>query len=165
MQVLGVDLQPGDVLLYQGTGFFSWAIRVKTFSPISHVELWRGEGAYASRDGEGVGTYPLRVTDLHTILRPLVPLSPTEWQAIDGAHHGYTGSTYDWWGLFGFFRPSLGVGNDARAFCSEHVARLFKLAGRPLFGLNYPSDKVTPGMFLATPLLDVVWQDTPRPRS
>lgn len=161
MTLRGIELQPGDVLLYQGRGFFSWAIRVKTFSPVSHVELAAGDGrAFASRDGEGVGTYPLRKDDLYAILRPTVPFTEFEWDALVKVQAHSIGQAYDWWGLFGFFHPGTGVDGTSKAFCSEHIARLFKLAGRPLFGFAYPSDKVTPGMFLACPLLDTIWQET-----
>lgn len=161
MELRGVALQPGDVLLYQGRGFWSWLIRIKTFSPVSHVEVYAGDGlAFASRDGEGVGTFPVRDDDLWAILRPTVPLSPFEWEALARVHAHYVGARYDWKGLFGFFEPAHGKDDATKAFCSEHAARIFKLAGRPLFGFAYPSDKVTPGMFLACPLLDTRWQET-----
>ncbi len=157
----GIALQRGDILLYSGRSLMSWLIRIKTFSPISHVELAVGDDtALASRDGEGVGTYLLREQDLAVILRPLVPLTDFEWDALTRAHAGQRDLPYDWWGLFGFFAPRLGRDGPTKAFCSEHVARLFKLAGRPLFGVAYPSDKVSPGHFLASPLLETVWQET-----
>jgi hypothetical protein len=156
----GIALQPGDILLYQGRSLMSWLIRIKTFSPISHVEMVAFEGfSYASRDGIGVGTFPFREDGLYAILRLAVPLTDFELEALDRAQKAYDGLPYDWLGLFGFFGPSHGIDGQSKAFCSEHIARLFKLAGRPLFGVAYPSDKVSPGMFLACPLLDVVWQD------
>lgn len=161
MELRGVALQPGDVLLYRRQSLWSWLIRLKTFSPVSHVELYAGEGqAFASRDGEGVGTYPVREDGVWAILRPSVPLTPFEWDALARVHAHYVGAKYDWWGLLGFFQSSHGRDDAAKAFCSEHIARVFKLAGRPLFGFAWPSDKVSPGMFLACPLLDTLWQET-----
>jgi len=32
------QMQPGDCLLYRTKGFWSWLIRVKTFSSVSHCE-------------------------------------------------------------------------------------------------------------------------------
>lgn len=64
-------LQPGDCLLYRGSGVFSWIIRFKTWHPESHIEIYVGKGqSVASRDGKGVGKYPLRTKDIAYILRP-----------------------------------------------------------------------------------------------
>jgi hypothetical protein len=156
----GIPVTPGDVLLYRGTGLWSLAIRIKTFSPVSHAEIAAGQGrAFAAR-ASGVGTYPLRTHGLYAILRPTTPLTAFEWAALERAHLAHDGLPYDWWGLLSFFRPDHAPDGPTQAFCSEHVARVFKLAGRPLFGYGYPSDQVPPGMFFASPLLDVVWQDS-----
>ena len=46
-------LLPGDVMLYRPSGVFGWLIRVKTWHPISHVEVHCGGGqSFASRDGK-----------------------------------------------------------------------------------------------------------------
>jgi hypothetical protein len=164
----GIDIHPGDVLLYSGKSLFAWAIRIKTFSPISHVEVvgtdgWFGPRTYASRPPTGVDSYTPAEQDLYAILRPMVPLTALEKTVMRRVHEAFVGFDYDWLGLLGFFLPVIGRDDHTRVFCSEHIARLFKLSGRPLFGVAYPSDKVSPGMFLACPLLETVWQETETP--
>lgn len=150
-----IRLAPGDVLLYSGTGFFSTLIKVKTWSSISHVELVaeHGDVAYASRDGQGVGTYPLRSEGLTHILRPRFVLNMV---AIRRFHHSCLGQKYDWLGLLRFF--TLGQQSMDKQFCSEYVTRLLRVGDLEPFSEDYDADLVSPGMFLASPVLETVWR-------
>lgn len=72
------QLEPGDVLLYRPVGIFGLAIAVKTWHRIAHIEIYVGNGqSVASRDGLGTGVYPLRLSQLAVVCRPLVPLDVT----------------------------------------------------------------------------------------
>jgi len=66
------DLQPGDVLLYGGRGFIDQAIQFRTWSDVSHVEIYAGICmSIASRNGIGVGRYLFRADGLRYVLRPI----------------------------------------------------------------------------------------------
>ena len=158
MKPLALDeIQPGDVLLYRGRGLFGFIIRLKTWSYVSHCETYMGIGrSAASRDGQGVGTYPFRWTGLKYVLRPL-PGVQLNVHAGRRWHHGVIGQKYDWLGLLIFFLAAR-QGHLDKMFCSEHTARLANAMGYKPFG-TMDCDRISPGMFLASPLYEIVWRD------
>src|SRR2546430_7436827 len=94
------DLQPGDALLYRPSTFFGWIIALKTWTRISHIEIYAGGGlSVASRNGIGVGKYPLRLDNLARVRRPrglfFLDRAMTWFQTVDG-------HKYDYWGLLVF---------------------------------------------------------------
>lgn len=146
-------VRPGDVLLYAGTGFNAWVIKVKTWSPVSHCELALGGGqTAASRDGLGVGTYAVRENDLAYILRPDRPVNLA---GVLAFHQQCLGQRYDWWGLLRFF--TLGQQSQDKQFCSEYVTRLLRHGGLEPWQDAYDADLVSPGMFLCCSQLSRVW--------
>jgi len=119
-------LQPGDVLLYGGSGLFNRIIQVKTWSRYSHVEIYDGRGeSLASRNGIGVGRYPSRLDDCLAIYRLRVPFSVN-------AGRGYfaecEGEPYDWWGLLAFTSAKWQGKENKKQFCSEFAARYLRRA-------------------------------------
>lgn len=137
-------LAPGDVILYNGTGFFSWLIRTKTWSDVSHVETYIGMGfSAASRDGKGVNTYPLRLDGIQYILRPTMPIDYVKGM---NWHASVKGQGYDWLGLLAF----VNVDKDDRnkMFCSEHATYLARAFGLEPFVASLPAVKVAPATFL-----------------
>ncbi len=141
-------LAPGDCLLYSGGGFFSRLIRIKTWSPISHVEVYIGGGlSVASRDGKGVNTYPLRLDGLVTVLRPA---RYVDMPAALAWHQHQVGQKYDWWGLMRFF--TIGKQSDTKQFCSEFATRFYRAGGFEPFTAEIDADLVSPGQFLYSPL-------------
>lgn len=146
-------LRPGDVLLYRGTSVWSALIRIKTWSDVSHCELYVGGArgqTWASRDGQGVGTYPLRRDRLVAVLRPLA----WDLERARVFHRSCLGQGYDWWGLMRFF--TLGQPTLDKQFCSEYVTRLLRAGGVEPFARDYDADRVSPGMFLVSSELDRV---------
>ena len=149
-------LVPGDCLLYQGSSLFSWLIRVKTWSYISHVEVFIGnERALASRDGEGVSNYHLRLEGLVEVLRP------TDAFDLDAGIAWYgtvKGRPYDWRQLFTFLKAGRRqLENEEAFFCSEFANAFYRKCGLFAFSRTYPSTAVAPGMFRASPHFEVVW--------
>lgn len=139
-------IRAGDVLLYSGTGFFSKLIKVKTWSAISHVEVSIGNGySVASRDGQGVGLYPHRATELVAILRPKGPFDVTaamRWfQTVDG-------QGYDWLGLMAFYWAKWQGKENGKMFCSEFAVRFLRAGGVEPFTPETDADAVAPGEFL-----------------
>lgn len=124
-------LKPGDCLLYSGSSFISRAIKIKTWSHVSHVEIYRGDfKSIASRDQVGVNTYSFRYDGLYEVRRPNSELDMGEalrWfdTPFDPVTKtGTTGQKYDTWGLFRFF--TLGKQSTDKQFCSEVATRFYR---------------------------------------
>lgn len=152
-------IEPGDCLLYSGRGPFSWLIKGKTFSRVSHVEVALGSGrAVSSRDGIGVDNFPLRLDGLVEILKPTEPFDLTAALQWYGQQRG---KPYDWRQLFtgfGFFMAGRKTLEDETAFfCSEFCAAFYRHGGLHAFAAHYPTSVVTPGMFRSSPHFRIVW--------
>lgn len=149
------NLRPGDVLLYTGGSFFSRLIQFKTWSRYSHVEVYDGEGlSVASRDGQGVGRYPLRMDGLRVILRPLgkfdVEAARAWFPTVDG-------QPYDWFGLLAFTSAKRQGKNNWKMFCSEFACRYLRAGGVDPFS-KYDADGIAPGEFIKSSTLIIVWK-------
>lgn len=146
-------LKPGDCLLYHSHGPFGWFIRLKTWSDVSHVEVYLGnEKSFASRDGQGVDIYPLKRDNISYVLRPRVGLNMVE--GLKWANE-VKGRKYDWWGLLRFFR--IGAYNDKKMFCSEAATQFYQKCGFYPFHPKYCPGDVSPGMFKSSAELDVIY--------
>lgn len=155
MGVAPCEIRAGDVLCYRGRGLFSWAIMVKTWAEVSHVELANsGASAFASRDGKGVHTYAIDLDParLYAVLRPV---QAVDMEAVRAFHSRCIGQKYDVWGLFRFF--TWGKQSFDKQFCSEYVVRLLRHGGVEPFTPETDADLVSPGMMLTTPALRRVW--------
>lgn len=156
----------GDCLLYRRTPFtrspvgwfFGFVINRKTWSKFCHVEVYDGEGkSLASRDGKGVGRYPLRLSELAEVRRP----SALNFSHEIGARwfNKVEGQKYDWKGLLCF---TLAVKQGAldRMFCSEFATRFYRAAGLELFNPDDDADKISPAQLHQTPNLTTVASET-----
>lgn len=149
------DLRLGDVLLYSGSGLFSRLIQIKTWSRISHCEVYDGNGfSVASRDGIGVGRYPVRLDGLRVVLRPKVHLEArkarTWFKTVDG-------QPYDWWGLLAFTSVKEQGKQNFAMFCSEFATHYLRAGGIDPFN-NYDADGIAPGEFLKSPVFERAWE-------
>lgn len=140
-------MQPGDVLLYRPSGKFGWLIAVKTWNRISHVEVAvSAHEAVASRDGLGVGRYPLRTAQLAHVLRPVPPFdlaAALRWFAREA-----DGQPYGWWDLAQF----MGLNVNARGvICSTFATQFLRAGGLDPFN-GYDAQKVAPFFFLTSPV-------------
>lgn len=137
--------KPGDCLLYKPRGLFGRIIAVKTWHSIAHVELYRGDGySLASRDGVGVGRYPVRASDLAMVMRPEDPL---DFAKGDAWFETVKGQPYGWLDLLAF----VGLSTDGRGMvCSPFVAEYYHQCGLDAFNGEEPR-KIAPFQFaLAT---------------
>ena len=140
------QLLPGDVLLYRGGGFWSWAIRVKTWADVSHVEVYVGEEqSVASRDGVGVRRFPLRTTGFYAVLRPRLPFDS---RAAVAWFETVNGQGYDWMGLVNFYLAKWRGRENGRQFCSEFATRFLRAGGVEPFTPEADADTIAPGEFL-----------------
>ena len=146
-------LEPGDILLYGGTDLVSRLIQFRTWSDVSHIEIYVGDGrSVASRNGIGVGKYPLRIAGLRRVYRP-VPFNLADslaWFAtVDG-------TCYGWADLLRFYLidvPTKGL------ICSEFGDLFFLHGGLPLFNTNYPAGAACPGDYekISDRLVSEIW--------
>lgn len=164
-------LQAGDTLLYRPVSFairtprtwvgwaFGRAIALKTWHSLSHCEVYMGRGmSYASRDGLGVDCYPLRLTELAYVLRPVPGVG--ERLNLDAGIFWFfryaRGQKYDWWGLTRFVRTSI-TPSSTRMFCSAFWLRFYRACGFNPFNARIDADSIAPGQILDSPKLQQVW--------
>ncbi len=145
---MNANLQAGDVLLYRPKGFYGWAIRFHTGIAIGHVEVCIGDGhSIASRDGQGVGIYPVRTSELVYVLRPNVPFDVAG--AMAWFDKNGKGQPYGWLDLLQFFGYEV---NAKGMVCSPCATYVMRAAGVPVFG-SVKAEKIAPKDFLLTNLL------------
>jgi hypothetical protein len=131
-----------------------WVIAVKTWTRISHVEVYRGDGlSYASRDGIGVNVYPLRTSNLGFVRRPMQPFDRDRVAYWFGSVRG---QKYDWLGLL-CFTLAVRQGSPNKMFCSEMATNLYRAAGLDAVNPDLDADTVAPSEFLQTPALRTIW--------
>lgn len=146
------QLKAGDVLLYKGTGLYGFIIRLKTWHPEGHVEVFVGNGqSAASRDGLGVGIYPARTADLVKVLRPDVPFQRAA--ALDWFYHNANHLPYGWLDLLQF----TGLNVDRRGIvCSPFAVRFLRAGGVPVLN-GEVAEKVAPFELALDDYLKPVW--------
>lgn len=146
------DLVPGDVLLYRGTGWVSQAIRIKTWSDVSHAELYVGEGRTVTARLKGGADY-FRVTDrdLAYIYRPHHTWAADP--ALAQFDQAMRGQKYDLLGLLLSFYAVRQGRDNRRAFCSEVVTRVLRWGHVEPFAIDFDADAVAPAQFKQTPAL------------
>jgi uncharacterized protein YycO len=149
-------LQPGDHILYRPSSFFGWLIAVKTWTLISHIEVFIGNNqTVASRPGKGVAIFEYDETHAARILRPKTPLnleSGMQWFST------VAGQKYDYWGLLVFVLARRKGAAD-KQFCSELVDRFDNAAGFWPFAPEYAPDRLAPAQFLQSAEFTEVWSD------
>lgn len=135
-------LRAGDILLYRPKGIFGRIIQIKTWHRISHVEIYAGnQRSYASRDGQGVNVYPIRLSELAYVLRPTVPLDLAKGQAYVDTMKG---TPYGWLDLLDF----AGLNVDRTGIiCSAFATEYLRAAGWDVFPTD-PARYVSPFQFL-----------------
>jgi hypothetical protein len=152
-----VDYQPGDCLIYRPTGFFGWAIAVKTWHRWSHVEAVEvpGKTAVASRDGKGVNRYPFRQSELGMVVRPGPAFTFAKAMAY---FETVQGQPYDFWGLMSFYRTKAAKTNG-RQFCSEFLTNFYRAGGcNPFHG--EPAEVIPPYYFATlADEVQIIWSD------
>jgi hypothetical protein len=141
-------LSPGDTLLYRPQGLFGFFIAAKTWHKIAHVEVYDGQKqSLASRDGIGVGRYPVRLSQLAYVLRPRRRLDLAAGRAWFDTMNG---KPYGWLDLVSFVGlPAIAPG----IVCSPFAAGFYRASGWNVFPVD-PIEKVAPFQFL-----DLVGQD------
>lgn len=149
------QLQPGDVLLYEPSSFFGYAIAWLTGGWVSHVEVYRGNDcSYASRDGLGVSIYAYRADGLTEVRRSQKPIDLI---ALEREFLKRNGDRYDYNTIVKFLTFGKCGGRNQAEVCSELATLLLRAGGVPeLFG-DAAADEISPRDFQKEPLLEKVW--------
>jgi hypothetical protein len=151
-------IAPGDILLYSRSSWFNWAIRIKTWSQYTHVEIAGEAGSvYASRNVSGVGHYAFDPDGLALVLAPF-PAAFNLKLARDWFYreHVYR-QGYDYLGLLNFYYARWAGRENNRMFCSEFAARFLRQGGLDLFP-GVDADTISPRDFtLAGLALRRIW--------
>jgi hypothetical protein len=151
------QLRAGDTMLYFSRDAVDWAIAIKTWTKLAHVEIYVGNGmSVASRNGVGVGLYPVRWPGLAVVRRSKV--SPNLVAAQRWFNLTANGQKYDWLGLL-CFTLAVKQGAPDRMFCSEFWTRWMRHAGVEPFNPTWDADRTPPSFCYVSGALETIWQD------
>ena len=145
-------LKPGDIMLFNTLDLVDDVIDFKTGSDVAHIEIYAGGSkSYASRNGIGVGLYPVRITGLRYVRRPVgvLDIGALEdfFNKVDGAKYG-----------FGDILENINWNLPLPGYdCSHFAAALLRYGNCPQFDGTYPEPKITPRDFLITRESQPVW--------
>lgn len=150
-------IEPGDICLYSPDSLFGWVIALKTWTKISHCEVYEGAGlSVASRDGVGVNRYAFRDRGICEVRRPALHL---DFEAASKWFDGVRGQKYDWAALFRFYLVS-GISSKTKMFCSEFATRWYRAAGFEPFSPETDADTVPPSYFTTSAEFHTIWKAT-----
>ena len=156
-------IQLGDALLYfDSASPMDWAIAVKTFTKVSHIEIYVGYGkSIAARPGVGCGKYPLRRDGLVAIRRPIKPFDLNAAMAwftrSRGVHPAPCREDYDWKGLL-CFTLAVKQGSPDKMFCSELALRFYRHGKFEPFAPELDADTTPPSYFDITGACKTIWR-------
>jgi len=132
------ELQPGDILLYGG-GLIGWLIELRTWSDVSHVEIYIGNGRSLASRAHGPREYPMNIMGLRRVIRPVAPF------VLSGGLAWFEDIAsrlpYGYFDLARFYLinvPTRGL------ICSEFADLFFRKCLLPLFNPKYPEGAVCP---------------------
>lgn len=149
------SIQPGDCLLYKGSGVFGFFTRMRTWAPVGHCEVAIGNGRAVAARKLGVQNYPLTTEHLYCVRRPNEPFD------LDAALAWFAtvrGQRYDTWSLRLFWTSNPAQhGREDAWICSEFETAFYRAGGLEPYSPEYHADRVSPGMFLASPHFKTVW--------
>jgi hypothetical protein len=152
-------LRPGDALLYRPSDFVGVCIALKTWTWLSHVEVYDGHCMSMAARSSGVNRYPTRTDHLAYVLRPRarIDFPRAERWFNDTAR----GQGYDLKGFLCFYLAAK-HGERNRMFCSEFATRWYRKAGMDPFSQWIDADHVAPAQFLQSAMFHTVWAQRQR---
>lgn len=152
------DLQGGDVLLYAPTDWVGWLIAIKTWTMLSHVEVYAGAGKVIAARPRGVDFYTERLDySLRYIRRPVIgPGMQFDLKGGLAAVHGMLGKPYEVAGLLRFYLPWHNR-HKATRICSSVATVFLRGGGCEPFNPELNPDDVSPAQLWQTPELTTIW--------
>lgn len=150
-----LPLKPGDTLLYTSHwSLIAWAIRVKTWSTVSHIEVYIGDNSSISARANGSKVFAFESKNLREVWRPKEAFNLED--AMKWFYEKAEGQKYDWLGLFRFF--TIGKQSTKKQFCSELATRFYRNGSFEPFNKTVDADLVSPGMFKTSARMELVWK-------
>jgi hypothetical protein len=173
------DLEPFDFLLYRPKGIYGRIIRFKTGQKIGHVEVYLGRDVLnrvglldsldkangntpthystASRDGQGVNFYPVRMTELAYVMRPRDIYAPKIGAQVAAVYRAIQlrGTPYGWLDLLDFCGYHV---NGEGVVCSPYATVIGRAARLDLFN-GTQARVIRPCDFRQSELLYTYWSD------
>lgn len=149
-------LQPGDMIVYSGTGFFSRLIKFKTASEWTHVSVYIGGGKMREfKEARGAQEVDVRIENIALIRRPKCPWDR---EKSDQFWHEVKDQKYDYLGLlWSFYARKQGRMNN-KMFCSEFFTRDARSStGCPAVSEETDADAVTPEDLGKTVAYTTIW--------
>jgi hypothetical protein len=153
-------LQPGDALLYRPSSLAGILIGLFT-GPLSHIEVYIGNGESIGARQEGVNLWLLRNDKyLKYVRRPKQALNVAAGMTWFNAEA--KGDQYDFKGLFEFKFPKKGKmpSNPAREFCSALADMFYTKSGLDVFNTAIRPDKISPWNFFETGSMATIYPPT-----
>lgn len=152
------ELQAGDVLLYAPTDWIGWIICFKTWTMLSHVEVYCGNGRVVAARPKGVDVYPERIDEsLKYVRRPLLKHGKRfDIKAAMEAVKPMLGKPYEVAGLFSFYLPWMHR-HRATRICSSVATVFLRAGGCRLFNPDLDPDDVSPAQLWQTNDLTTIY--------
>lgn len=157
-----IPLEPGDVMLYSPSDVVGLLIALKTWTWLSHVEVYIGQGKAISARPQGVNVFGERI-DKHLVCvrRPLImePFNKENaWKAVSPM----LGMSYEWTAFESFFNPWCKHRHASR-ICSSVVTVYLRGGGCEPFNPDMSADDVSPAQLWQTSGLITIWEKNRNP--
>jgi hypothetical protein len=153
------DLRMGDVLLYSPSDLVGYLISLKTWTLLSHAEVYIGGGRCIGARIEGVAFYTERVDKyLRFIRRPFMP-EGKQFDAVAAykAVSDTIGKPYDVSAFWAFFNPWEKHRKVGR-ICSVVTTAYLEGGGCQVFNPEVSPDDISPAQLWQTPSLSTIWE-------
>jgi hypothetical protein len=151
-------LKVGDVLFYTPSDLVGYIIGIKTWTWLSHVEVYIGGGkAIGARIG-GVNIYDLRIDKhLRYVRRPLMNGNgPFDAMKAFSAVADTLGRPYNIGAFESFFNP-WSKSRHSNRICSTNVTAYLRGGGCEPFNPDLDPDDISPAQLWQTPHLETIW--------
>lgn len=150
-----IDLEVGDVLFYSPSDLIGVLIAIKTWTWLSHVEVYHGSDRVVAARRSGVDLYPVRLSNLVAIRRPLGSSKFSRegaWKAV----FPLIGKDYEESSFESFLNPWC-IHRKVSRICSSIVTSYLRGGGVGCFNPDVPENKIAPAQLWQTNDLYTVW--------
>lgn len=155
MPPLALPLEVGDVLFYTPSDLVGVLIALKTWTWLSHVEVYDGEDRVIAARLSGVSRYPVRTDHLVAIRRPAA-YGAFQQEKARAAVENLLGKPYEVWAFESFINPWCRHRHVSR-ICSAVVTLYLRGGGVELFNPEVSQNKISPAQLWQTNDLVRVW--------
>lgn len=154
------ELIPGDVLFYRPSSFLGVIISIKTWTWLSHVEVYCGSGKVVAARIEGVNIYDERLDQyLCAVRRPEMEMGVQfNTELAMKSVLPFIGKSYEIPGLLAFFAPLIRHHRTNR-ICSVIVTHYLRGGGHKPFNPDLSENDVAPAQLWQSPAFLTIWSN------